>query len=182
MKKKILSEENQIKKFLEKIDILILDCDGVLWCGDKILPLTTETLKYLKLNKKRIFFFTNNSLKNRNQYFEKICKKLNFYDLKIEDIFCTSFASFLFLEEWVKDSKNNFDVEKNFVYCLGSEGFVNEIKKIEIGGKKINVLGLEDNVIGNDLDHKKLFLSLNFQILNNVKKKLIIKKKKIKKN
>ena len=53
------------KDLLDKYRIFIFDMDGVLWRGNSILNKSIEYLNYLKYNKKRVYFFTNNSSKDR---------------------------------------------------------------------------------------------------------------------
>lgn len=56
---------------LEKINTVILDCDGVLWRGSELIPGTLEGLAALRNLGKRLLFVTNNSSKSRQQYLSK---------------------------------------------------------------------------------------------------------------
>ena len=52
---------------LKHIRTLILDCDGVLWRGEKALPGVPEALAALRSQGMRLLFVTNNSSKSRAQ-------------------------------------------------------------------------------------------------------------------
>lgn len=58
-------------ELLNQIDAVIFDCDGVIWKGDTMIQNADKMLKYLRSQGKRIFFFTNSSMKSRRGYFEK---------------------------------------------------------------------------------------------------------------
>lgn len=52
---------------LDRYDNFLLDCDGVIWEGDLVLPGIKITLDYLKLIGKNILFVTNNATKSRSK-------------------------------------------------------------------------------------------------------------------
>ncbi|EJU01483.1 2-phosphoglycolate phosphatase [Dacryopinax primogenitus] len=56
---------------LLKYDTFLFDCDGVLWQGDVLIPGAKEALAFLREQKKRIIFVTNNATKSRKAYKKK---------------------------------------------------------------------------------------------------------------
>ena len=56
---------------MDKTDVFVFDCDGVIWKGDKLIDGVPETLDMLKAMGKRMFFVTNNSTKSRKGYLKK---------------------------------------------------------------------------------------------------------------
>ncbi|CAG8489372.1 5113_t:CDS:2 [Dentiscutata erythropus] len=62
-------------KFIDKFDTFLLDCDGVLWRGDHVIPGVQKALSYMRKIGKKILFVTNAS-KSRTGCLEKF-KKLN---------------------------------------------------------------------------------------------------------
>ena len=52
-------------ELLDKTDVFIFDCDGVIWKGDSLIDGVPATLEMLKAAGKKIFFVTNNSTKSR---------------------------------------------------------------------------------------------------------------------
>ncbi|KAL4810184.1 HAD-like domain-containing protein [Aspergillus unguis] len=61
-----------IREFLDKFDVFLFDCDGVLWSGDHLFPGTVETLELLRSSGKQVVFVTNNSTKSRADYKKKL--------------------------------------------------------------------------------------------------------------
>ncbi|RDW86693.1 4-nitrophenylphosphatase [Aspergillus mulundensis] len=61
-----------MKEFLDKFDVFLFDCDGVLWSGDHLFPGTVETLELLRSRGKQVVFVTNNSTKSRADYKKKL--------------------------------------------------------------------------------------------------------------
>mmetsp|Transcript_28226 Transcript_28226/g.39015 ORF Transcript_28226/g.39015 Transcript_28226/m.39015 type:complete len:305 (-) Transcript_28226:160-1074(-) len=63
--------EEPCPEVLECIDTLVLDCDGVLWQGEELIPGSAEALAKFREDGKRLLFLTNNSSKSREMYMEK---------------------------------------------------------------------------------------------------------------
>lgn len=68
---KQLTTKQDVEDFVSSIDIFLLDCDGVLWRGNEVIPQVRETLKLLRSKRKIIFFITNNASKSRKNYQKK---------------------------------------------------------------------------------------------------------------
>jgi HAD superfamily hydrolase (TIGR01450 family) len=66
-----LSSRHEISTFVDQVDVFLLDCDGVLWRGNELIPGVRETLQMLRNKGKRIFFITNNASKSRKNYQKK---------------------------------------------------------------------------------------------------------------
>jgi len=63
------------RKTIERIRGLkcfLLDMDGTIYLGDKLLPRAKEFIDYLKLSGRSFLFMTNNSSKDRYSYVEKL--------------------------------------------------------------------------------------------------------------
>lgn len=61
----------RMQEWIDQMDTFVLDCDGVLWLGNTLLPRVTETLDRLRSLGKRLLFVTNNSTKSRTAYLQK---------------------------------------------------------------------------------------------------------------
>jgi len=59
------------RELLEKYDTWMLDCDGVLWHGDRLIDGAVEFLEMLRSQGKRVLFVTNNATKSRRNYKKK---------------------------------------------------------------------------------------------------------------
>jgi len=111
-------------ELLDKVDIFIFDCDGVIWRGDSLIPGIPETLAKLRAAGKRMFFVTNNSTKSRAGYKKKF-DSLGL-DIPAEEIFSSSFAAAAYLEQ------TNFKATGKKVYIIGEIGICEELDLIGV--------------------------------------------------
>mmetsp|Transcript_5293 Transcript_5293/g.19060 ORF Transcript_5293/g.19060 Transcript_5293/m.19060 type:complete len:320 (-) Transcript_5293:6615-7574(-) len=98
-----------------------MDCDGVLWQGDKLLPGVRESIELLRELGKRLVFVTNNSNKSRKEYAHKF--EQHGIHVEKEEVFCASFAAAAYL-------KTRGMKEKAFV--VGGRGIVDELNEMQI--------------------------------------------------
>jgi 4-nitrophenyl phosphatase/phosphoglycolate phosphatase len=125
---------------LDKTDVFIFDCDGVIWKGDSLIDGVPAVLKMLREAGKKIFFVTNNSTKSRKGYLDKFVS-LGLEGVEAEEIFSSSFAAAAYLEQTkFKDSGKK-------VYIIGEVGIEEELDLIGVpwigggsdAGKKITL-------------------------------------------
>ncbi len=57
---------------LKDIKLFVLDMDGTIYLGEKILPGAIEFVKTTRESGRKVVFFTNNASKNPNNYVEKL--------------------------------------------------------------------------------------------------------------
>ncbi|XP_016907209.1 glycerol-3-phosphate phosphatase [Apis cerana] len=120
--KSILSLSNEeFKTLMDSIDVVLSDCDGVLWRETEVIKNSPETVKKLKELGKKFFYITNNNTKTRAEFLKK-CNDLN-YDATIDEIVCTSFLAAVYLKEKKFDKK---------VYVVGSVGIGKELEAVGI--------------------------------------------------
>lgn len=62
------------QKSLESLKYFILDMDGTIYLGNKLLPRSVEFLNYLKATDRQYLFLTNNSSADKNYYAQKLRK------------------------------------------------------------------------------------------------------------
>lgn len=126
-------------ELLEKTDVFIFDCDGVIWKGDSLIDGVPAVLDMLRKMGKTIYFVTNNSTKSRKGYLSKFTGLgLN---VQPEEIFSSSFAAAAYLE------KIKFKETGKKVYIIGEVGIQEELDLIgvphiggpEDAGKKIEL-------------------------------------------
>ncbi|XP_049312392.1 uncharacterized protein LOC125778470 isoform X2 [Bactrocera dorsalis] len=65
-----LSAKEQ-KEFVNSFDVVLCDCDGVMWMASSPLPRTGEAVNALKDDGKRVFFVSNNSERPEEEYVNK---------------------------------------------------------------------------------------------------------------
>lgn len=120
--KKITSlSKEEFKKFIESIDVILSDCDGVLWRETEVIERSPETVNKFKQLGKKFFYITNNNTKTRPEFVQK-CKNLK-YDATVDEIVCTSFLAAVYLKEKKFDKK---------VYIVGSVGIAKELEEVGI--------------------------------------------------
>ncbi|EEQ88524.1 hypothetical protein RJZ56_000270 [Blastomyces dermatitidis] len=109
-----------IQEFLDKFDVFLFDCDGVLWSGDILFEGTVETLEMLRRKGKQIIFVTNNSTKSRADY----KKKLDGLGIPadIEEIFSSSYSASIYISRILSLPPN-----KQKVFVLGETGIEQEL-------------------------------------------------------
>lgn len=102
-----------------KKTLFIFDLDGVIYRGKKLLPYSKKTVNFLQKSYK-IFFFTNNSTRTREQY----CERLKNFGINcsINSIMTSGYATALYFQE--KKIKNAN------VFVVGGEGVIWELKNI----------------------------------------------------
>lgn len=126
---KSLSKE-EFRHFIDSIDVILSDCDGVLWKETNAIAGSPETVAKFKEMGKKFYYITNNNTKTRSEFVEK-CKSLR-YIAAVDDVVCTSFLAAMYLKH------------KNFVkkaYIVGSIGI----------GKELEALGIQHCGIGPDV-------------------------------
>lgn len=79
-----LTPEN-IPEFLDSFDTFLLDCDGVIWSGNKLINDSNVTISMLKSLGKRIVYVTNNASKSRSDLLVKL--KVMGIDAGLDDVF-----------------------------------------------------------------------------------------------
>ncbi|MEM4500690.1 MAG: phosphoglycolate/pyridoxal phosphate family phosphatase [Thermofilaceae archaeon] len=107
----------KIKQPFLPFEGFILDCDGVLWRGDKPIAGAREAVKALKAAGKVVVFVTNNASLSRNGYLEKM-RRMGF-DVSLGDIYCSSYVTARVLRR----------IRVSRVYVVGEEGLVEELER-----------------------------------------------------
>ena len=88
-----------IAHFMEQYDNFILDCDGVIYSGNSILPNSEKTIELLRQRGKNVYFFTNTCTRTRETTQEKF-KKCGF-NANIDEIFTSTYiTSKLIPQDW----------------------------------------------------------------------------------
>lgn len=84
------------KKLMESVDVILSDCDGVLWTSDAVIPGVPNTIDKLKAMGKKVFYVTNNSNKSRKDYVQKFLKIG--YHVVDDEIFSSAFVTAEYLK------------------------------------------------------------------------------------
>jgi len=119
--KRLTGDQSAINEFIDKFDVFLFDCDGVLWSGDYLFPGTVETLDMLRSKGKTIVFVTNNSTKSRVDYQKKLTSM--HIPSKADEIFSSSYSAAVYIARILK-----LPGPKNKVFVLGESGIETELK------------------------------------------------------
>ncbi|KAK3375329.1 4-nitrophenylphosphatase [Podospora didyma] len=110
-----------INAFIDRFDVFLFDCDGVLWSGDHVFEGVVQTLELLRSRGKKTIFVTNNSTKSRQEYLKK------FADMGIpsdvEEIFGSAYSSAIYISRILKLAP-----PKNKVFVVGEVGIEKELR------------------------------------------------------
>ncbi|RWS17355.1 phosphoglycolate phosphatase-like protein, partial [Dinothrombium tinctorium] len=126
---KCATEHSVGERIVSEVDYVFVDCDGVLWLDNDIIPGTDRVINSLRRKGKKIIFATNNSSKSREDILSKL-NKMGF-NATIDEIMITSFALCVYLK------KLNFNGK---VYVFGGKGLSIEL----------NNAGFENIGVGKD--------------------------------
>ncbi|KZT00721.1 2-phosphoglycolate phosphatase [Laetiporus sulphureus 93-53] len=129
MAAKRLSSAQDYQRLLDRYDTWLLDCDGVLWQGDRLVDGVPEVLNLLRERKKKIFFVTNNATKSRKNYKKKF-DQLG-VAAEVEEVFGSAYASAVYISSVMKLPKDKK------VYVIGMKGLEEELDEegiAHIGG------------------------------------------------
>ncbi|KXX72855.1 4-nitrophenylphosphatase [Madurella mycetomatis] len=128
-----------INEFIDRFDVFLLDCDGVIWSGDHVFEGVVETLELLRSRGKKTVFVTNNSTKSRQEYLKK------FTSLGIpsneEEIFGSAYSSAIYISRILKLAP-----PKNKVFVIGEAGIEKELRS-----ENITFIGGTDPAFRRDL-------------------------------
>lgn len=109
-----------LASLVERTDVFVCDCDGVLWRGETAIEGVPEALEALRRAGKKVFFASNNSSKSREGYVEKFVKLG--IPVQAEEIYSSSYAAAAYLKGI------NFPHSQK-VYVIGEAGLVEELEK-----------------------------------------------------
>ena len=111
-----------------EIDTVLLDCDGVLWNGDTIIPGTREALASFRASGKRLIFITNNATKSRKMAAEKF-EKLGILGVAAEDIITSGYSAARYLRAQEFDRRGVGGIS---AMVVGGAGITDELELASI--------------------------------------------------
>ncbi|KAH6654637.1 4-nitrophenylphosphatase [Truncatella angustata] len=110
-----------LNEFIDRFDVFLFDCDGVLWSGDHLFEGVVETLEMLRSRGKKVVFVTNNSTKSRADYQKKLTSMG--IPSNIEEIFASAYSSAIYISRILKLPEG-----KNKVFVIGESGIETELR------------------------------------------------------
>lgn len=137
--KYLSGDQSAINDFLDKFDVFLFDCDGVLWSGDHLFPGIVDTLEMIRSKGKRVVFVTNNSTKSRADYKKKL--ESMGIPANVDEIFASAYSSAIYISRILK-----LPAPKNKVFVIGEAGIETELKS-----ENIEFLGGTDPSLRRDI-------------------------------
>lgn len=138
---------------LKDKSVFLLDMDGTIYLGDKLINGALEFLKKIKSINKKYIFLTNNSSKNKLSYVEKL-NNLGI-NASLDDIFTSGEATTIYLKNKLPNGKvfllGTKELEDEFI----NEGF--EIVKERNKDVDFVVLGFDTT-----LTYEKLWIACEY--------------------
>lgn len=86
-----------LKEALKKVKYFLLDMDGTVYLGDKLIGNMDDTLDAIRRSGRKIVFLTNNSSKSKTVYEEKL-KRMNLYR-EGDEVYTSGMATAEFLTD-----------------------------------------------------------------------------------
>ncbi|KAH8926953.1 2-phosphoglycolate phosphatase [Atractiella rhizophila] len=111
-----------LKSFLDKYDVFIFDCDGVLWINDDLIGRAKEALDHLRKLGKTVVFCTNNATLSRQMYKEKF-ERLGVFCHE-DELFTSAHASAYFLKHMLLPQ---LEPSNRGIFLIGQKGLEDEM-------------------------------------------------------
>lgn len=144
------------QSLLDSIDYVLLDIDGVLWSGEHVFDKIPETIQWLRNQKKKIRFLSNNSTMSRLTTSQKFSKK-GIPGVTPEEVVTSAYAAALFLKS---QSCSALGLDTN-VFIVGETGLHEEIRRVLAPGRftyglELNNLPYEANKVARCVKQRML--------------------------
>lgn len=108
---------------LNRLDVVVCDCDGVLFSHGTALPGVPEALNNLRRAGKRLLFVTNSATQSRRSLTAKLAK-LGYEGVAESDCVTSASAAAAFLRQ--------FHPAVRTAYCVGEQGLVDELALVGV--------------------------------------------------
>lgn len=127
--------KSEFRQWLNSFDVVLSDCDGVLWLGNQVLKGSPDIINFFKRIGKQVFFITNNSEKTRSEFLVK-AHRMN-YKVDADSILSSAYLLGQYLKE------KNF---KKTAYIIGTRGIQKELEFVGIKSVGVGRDVLKSNV------------------------------------
>ena len=137
----IISNPYVARKYLKSFDVVLFDCDGVLYRGTEPTPHAGELISWLMTQNKEVLFVTNNAAKSRMELRDKLSELLSCPKLSESQMVGSAYSCSRFLQNSFSNDRTDISNEKRKVYVVGSQGLCREIQN---AGFQVITSSLED--------------------------------------
>lgn len=105
---------------VDKYDVILFDCDGVLWRGLSEVPGAADTLKKLISLGKKVILVTNNNSKTRKSYRDTV-KRILDLSLPDEQLYSSGISAGLYVKKRLNSDEK--------VFLIGTDGLCNTMNE-----------------------------------------------------
>ena len=117
---------------MKKITTVLFDADGVLWCGDNLVPGAPEVFDKLREMGINPYLVTNNPTSTRNEIANKLMGK-GFHNIPDDMIVSAGYVTTQYL------LSIGFSDQRRKVFIIGEPGLIKEMRN-----NGVNALGIDD--------------------------------------
>jgi len=131
----------------DRYDFFLVDCDGVLWIGEKAVDHSFAALDYLiQERNKKVFFITNATQRSRQTLMDKKLKQTYGFDkVPYTQLYTSAYMASQYLKRLVTEEGSMRKIDNPAVYVVGEVGLREELT--EIGVRIINPEDYDDPAV-----------------------------------
>lgn len=124
----------QIKKLMTgPLKYILLDIDGVLWAGDRIIEGSPQAVKYFREKGLNVRFLSNNASVSREQMVQNLTKR-GIEGVTVNEVYNSAYAASLRLLQVLGTNEDGECKVHGNVFVVGEEGLHHEIQKVLADG------------------------------------------------
>ncbi|CAC9520717.1 p-nitrophenylphosphatase [Leishmania donovani] len=117
----------ELKELLDSIDYILVDLDGVVWSGEKVISRIPEALDHIRSFGKSLRFISNTLILQRCDLVKKF-ESLGIRGVLPHEIYSAAYASALYIQEKFSSPEDRL-VHAN-VFVMGPIGLHNEVQSV----------------------------------------------------
>lgn len=121
------------KLLTSPLQYILLDIDGVLWCGGHVIPKVPETLQHLRSTGKKLRFLSNNASLSREQLMQTFAKK-GIESVTAAECYNSAYAAALRLQRLLGRPTTTDEGEvprvHGNIFVIGEQGLHDELQQV----------------------------------------------------
>lgn len=154
---------------------VLLDIDGVIWCGGHVIDRVPETLQYLRGQGKQIRFLSNNASFSREQLMQSL-KAKGIEGVTVEECYNSAYTAALRLRQMLgkADVPGEEPLVHGNVFVIGEQGLHDELQQVLAPGFITYGVELHDAVRAGGYDTDALGSAWRVPCLPPPQKRLVV--------
>ena len=121
--------------FFSPLKYMLLDIDGVVWSGSRVIDKVPQTLQYLRSQGKEIRFLSNNASLSREQLQQSFAKK-GIDGVQAKECYNSAYAAALRIQQLLGTSEapGEAPLVHGNIFVIGEQGLHDELQRVEVMG------------------------------------------------